>query len=80
MEKQLDERESDGLRVELLYDDEWDEVTIVVQDTQFQECFVLRPPKDRVMEYFLHPFAFRNLTTPTGSDLVERISAYSYGS
>jgi hypothetical protein len=78
MEKQLDEREQDGLSVELCYDDTFDEVVIHVADRKFGDYFSLWPPKDRVREYFDHPFAFRPyaherglLTQPTtGSELV----------
>jgi hypothetical protein len=54
--RELAFRESDGVSVRLLWDSLADEVFVRVRDHSGGD-FVLKPPKDRALDAFNHPYA-----------------------
>jgi len=56
--RELAARESDGVRVLLLWHPSNDEVTVSVDDTRTGEYFELPVQRDRALDAFNHPFAY----------------------
>ena len=55
--RELAYRESDGLKVGLLWDPADDALTVVVTDRRTGDAFALRPQRHRALDAFYHPFA-----------------------
>ena len=58
MEKELAQRENDGIAVRLLWDTETDGLTVSVQDWRTGEAFELTAEPQRAMDVFHHPYAY----------------------
>jgi hypothetical protein len=56
--RELAFRESDGVRVLLLWHPREDAVTVSVEDTRTDNCFELAVDRRRALEAFYHPFAY----------------------
>jgi hypothetical protein len=56
--RELAARESDGLRVLLLWHPREDAVTVSVEDTCAGDRFQLAVAPDRALDVFYHPFAY----------------------
>lgn len=56
--RELAARESDGLRVILLWHPREDAVTVSVEDTRAGCSFELPVAHDRALEAFYHPFSY----------------------
>lgn len=56
--RELATRESDGVRVLLLWHPHSDEVTVSVDDTRTGRYFELPVQRDRALDAFHHPFAY----------------------
>ncbi len=56
--RELAARESDGLRVLLLWHPREDAVTVSVEDARAGQRFELPVARDRALEAFYHPFAY----------------------
>jgi hypothetical protein len=57
-EKELAYRENDGLAVSLRWNPETDEVSVLVEDTELGESFVVPAMPDRALQVFHHPYAY----------------------
>ena len=51
-------RESDGVRVVLLWHPHEDALTLAVEDARAGYCFELAVESNRALEAFYHPFAY----------------------
>jgi hypothetical protein len=58
MTRELAARESDGLRVLLLWHPREDAVTVTVEDAHAGHAFELAVAGDRALDAFYHPFAY----------------------
>ena len=58
MDKELAQRETDGIAVSLLWDTETDRLTVSVQDWRTGEAFELTAQAHEAMDVFHHPFAY----------------------
>jgi hypothetical protein len=58
MEKELAQRETDGIAVTLLWHTETDLLTVSVQDWRTGEAFELSAGADEAMDVFHHPYAY----------------------
>jgi hypothetical protein len=58
MEKELAQRENDGIAVRLLWQTETDRLTVSVQDGRTGEAFELTAQAHQAMDVFHHPFAY----------------------
>jgi hypothetical protein len=58
MEKELAQRETDGIAVSLLWDTVTDRLTVSVQDWRTGEAFDLTAQAHEAMDVFHHPFAY----------------------
>jgi hypothetical protein len=58
MEKELAQRENDGIAVRLLWQTETDRLTVSVQDWRTGEAFELTAQAHQAMDVFHHPFAY----------------------
>ena len=58
MEKELAQRENDGISVTLLWHTETDRLTVSVRDSRTGEAFELAAGADDAMDVFHHPFAY----------------------
>ena len=56
--RQLADRLTDGLYVQLLWHPADDSVSVAVDDHRTGECFQGRVPRDKALFAFDHPFAF----------------------
>jgi ABC-type phosphate transport system ATPase subunit len=56
--RELAERESEGLRVQLLWDPIADAVTVAVEDLRAGDRFHLAVARERALDAFYHPFAY----------------------
>ena len=56
--RELAARESEGLRVGLLWDPIADAVTVAVEDLRAGERFHLAVARERALDAFHHPFAY----------------------
>jgi hypothetical protein len=56
--RELALRESDGVRVVLLWHPRDDAVTVTVEDARADHCFELAVERDRALDAFYHPFAY----------------------
>jgi hypothetical protein len=56
--RELAVRESDGLRVLLLWHPREDAVTVSVEDARAAQSFELAVARDRALKAFYHPFAY----------------------
>jgi hypothetical protein len=57
--RELDQRCSDGIDVQLLWNARADRVLVAVSDLKTGEAFVLEvPERARALEVFHHPFAY----------------------
>ena len=56
--RELAFRESDGVRVLLLWHPREDAVTIAVEDTRIDHRFELAVARERALDAFYHPFAY----------------------
>jgi hypothetical protein len=56
--RELAARESDGLRVLLLWHPREDAVTVSVEDARVGQSFELPVARERALEAFYHPFAY----------------------
>jgi hypothetical protein len=56
--RELALRETDGVRVRLLWHPREDAVTVAVEDTRADERFELPVDRKRALEAFYHPFAY----------------------
>jgi hypothetical protein len=54
----LMDRLDSGLKVEMHYDQEKDEVIIAVEDLRKDLKFEIRPGKEMALDAFMHPFAY----------------------
>ena len=57
MERELAQRESDGVSVTLLWDSESDRLTVRVEDLRTGEAFELNAQPQSAMDVFRHPYA-----------------------
>jgi hypothetical protein len=55
---ELAARESDGIRVVLLWHPCENAVTVTVEDAPAGECFELAVARERALDAFYHPFAY----------------------
>lgn len=55
-----DSRESDGIKVELVYAPDTNAVAVCVWDFKERACFGFVPPRDRALDAFQHPYAYVN--------------------
>ncbi len=58
MEKELAQRENDGIAVRLLWDTETDGLSVSVHDWRTGEAFELTAEPQRAMDVFHHPYAY----------------------
>jgi hypothetical protein len=58
MERELCQRENDGIAVTLLWDDESDRLTVIVRDSRSGEAFGIDAQPGDAMEVFHHPYAY----------------------
>jgi hypothetical protein len=58
MERELCQRENDGISVTLLWDNESDRLTVIVRDWHRGETFGLDAQASDAMEVFHHPYAY----------------------
>jgi hypothetical protein len=56
--RELASRESDGVRVVLLWHPREDAVTVSVEDARADHRFELAVARDRALDAFYHPFAY----------------------
>lgn len=56
--RELAVRESDGVRVLLLWHPREDAVTVSVEDSRAGQSFELPVARDRALEAFYHPFTY----------------------
>ena len=56
--RELALRESDGIRVVLLWHPREDAVTVAVEDARADHRFELAVERERALEAFYHPFAY----------------------
>ena len=56
--RELAARESDGIRVVLLWHPREDAVTVAVEDALAGDRFELAVARDRALDAFYHPFAY----------------------
>ena len=56
--RELAARESNGLRVQLLWDPPSDTVTVAVEDHRLGSRFHLGVARERALDAFYHPFAY----------------------
>jgi hypothetical protein len=56
--RELAARESDGVRVMLLWHPREDAVTVSVEDARAGQSFELAIARDRALDAFYHPFAY----------------------
>jgi hypothetical protein len=56
--RELALRESDGVRVVLLWHPREDAVTVSVEDVRADHCFELDVERERALDAFYHPFAY----------------------
>jgi hypothetical protein len=56
--RELAERESDGVRVLLLWHPEENALSVSVDDARAGSCFQLAVAPDRALDVFYHPFAY----------------------
>jgi hypothetical protein len=61
--RELAARESDGIRVVLLWNPHEDAVTLTLEDTRDGDRLDLVLPRDRALHAFYHPFAYVPRTT-----------------
>ena len=59
MQRELTQRESDGISVTLLWDDEGDRITVMVSDSRTGEAFEVETQAGHEMEVFHHPYVYR---------------------
>ena len=58
MDKELAQRENDGIEITLLWDSETDGLTVSVRDWRTGEAFDLTPDAHDAMDVFHHPYAY----------------------
>ena len=56
--RELAARESDGVRVLLLWHPSEDAVTVAVEDARAGDSFELTVERERALDAFYHPFAY----------------------
>lgn len=56
--RELASRESDGVRVLLLWHPSDNAVTVSIEDTRAGQCVELAVQRDRALDAFYHPFAY----------------------
>ena len=56
--RELAARESDGVRVLLLWHPREDAVTVAIEDARSGSAFVLAVERERALDAFYHPFAY----------------------
>lgn len=59
--RELDHRRRDGIDVRLLWNSRTNQVSVVVEDKNFGETFVLDVPGSDALEAFNHPHAYSQL-------------------
>ncbi len=58
MERELAERENDGIAVRLVWDSETDRLTVAVRDSRSGEAFALDARAADALDVFRHPYAY----------------------
>jgi hypothetical protein len=56
--RELDHRHGDGIDVKLLWNSRTDQVSVIVEDVQLGETFVLDVPGADALEAFRHPYGY----------------------
>jgi hypothetical protein len=64
--RELAHRASDGVSVSLFWESVGDSVLIEVYDERGDDYFELPVPRDRALEAFHHPYAYRALAEASG--------------
>jgi hypothetical protein len=57
--RELMHRSSNGIDVSLFWDEVGDTLTLEVYDAKDEDAFSLRVPRDRALDAFHHPYAYR---------------------
>jgi hypothetical protein len=57
--RELAHRASNGVSVSLFWDSDGDRLALEVYDEIADECFELDVPRDRALDAFHHPYAYR---------------------
>ena len=57
--KELAHRQGDGCEVTLVWRQDDDVLEVVVEDWRSGERFTVEAPKDKALDVFNHPFAYR---------------------
>jgi hypothetical protein len=72
-EKELARRESHGIAVSLRWDPETGDVSVLVEDSELAESFVVRAEPEHALKVFHHPYAYaRNLPRAQGARMTGR--------
>lgn len=67
-------RESDGLRVVLLWHPQEDALILSVEDARAGQCFELAVERDRALDAFYHPFAHAGQEAHGASTIATQLS------
>jgi hypothetical protein len=63
IEKELAFRDSGGIAVSLRWNRETGDVSVLVEDSELRESFVVRAEPEQALEVFHHPYAYaRNVS------------------
>jgi hypothetical protein len=57
-ERELASREGDGIAVSLRWNPETGDVSVLVEDSQLGESFVVRAEPEQALQVFHHPYAY----------------------
>jgi hypothetical protein len=57
-EKELACRESDGIAVSLRWNPDTGDVSVLVEDSELGESFVVRAEPEQALQVFHHPYAY----------------------
>jgi len=71
--EELDYRESDGIKVSLLWSRADNSLSVLVFDTKTEDRFRLAVRADEAMEVFRHPFAYASSRCAGTSSCLRRI-------
>jgi hypothetical protein len=72
-EKELARRESDGIAVSLRWDPETGDVSVLVEDSELGESFVVRAEPEQALQVFHHPYARDAAATGVWSPAIARV-------
>jgi hypothetical protein len=61
---ELDYRESDGISVSLRWNRETGDISVLVEDSELGESFVVPAQPERALEVFHHPYAHASKNRP----------------